>query len=71
MGNFGHTMVAHGEEFDAESQLGNNLVAIGQANERISGYQEVFLEQMSGTWGASVEQTAAMMKDYQASPLEE
>lgn len=62
---FGRTMAAHGEEYEAESQLGNSLVAVGQANERIASFQDSFLEQANATWGGSLEQRAAMMKEYQ------
>ncbi|KAF4121948.1 Bin/amphiphysin/Rvs domain for vesicular trafficking [Geosmithia morbida] len=62
---FGRTMAAHGEEYEADSQLGNSLVAVGQANERIASIQESFLEQANATWGGSLEQRAAMMKEYQ------
>lgn len=65
MSYFGRTMAAHGEEFDAESELGNNFVAIGQANERIAGFQEGFVEQANGTWGENLERSTAMMKEYQ------
>ncbi|KAI6781135.1 uncharacterized protein J7T54_002491 [Emericellopsis cladophorae] len=66
MGLFGRTMAAHGEEYGAESELGNSFVAIGQAHERVAGYQEVFHEQVNNTWGESLESSVAMMKEYQA-----
>lgn len=65
MSYFGRTMAAHGEEFDADSELGNNLVATGQANERIAGFQEGLVEQMNCTWGENLEGSMAMMKEYQ------
>lgn len=65
MGYFGRTMAAHGEEHNAHSELGNGLVAIGQANERIAGFQEVMAEQANSTWNDNLEQSAAMMKEYQ------
>lgn len=65
---FGRTMAAHGEEYDAESELGNGLVAIGQANERIAGFQEAMTEHANGTWNDNLERSAAMMKEYQVLP---
>lgn len=65
MAYFGRTMATHGEEFDAHSELGNSLVAIGQANERIAVYQESMTEQANGTWAESLERSSAMMKEYQ------
>jgi len=62
---FGRTMAAHGEEFDHQSELGNNFVAIGQANERIAGFQEGLVEQVNGTWGDNLERSMGMMKEYQ------
>lgn len=66
MSYFGRTMAAHGEEFDHQSELGNNFVAIGQANERIAGFQEGLVEQVNGTWGDNLERSMGMMKEYQA-----
>ena len=65
LGYFGRTMAAHGEEHDAQSELGNGLVAIGQANERIAVFQETLAEQANGTWNSNLEQNAGMMKEYQ------
>lgn len=61
---FGRTMAAHGEEHDAESELGNSLVAVGQANERIAGLQDALLEQANTSWAENLERNHAMMKEY-------
>lgn len=65
IGYFGRTMAAHGEEQDAESELGNSLVAVGQANERIAGLQDALLEQANASWSGDLERSTAMMKEYQ------
>jgi hypothetical protein len=64
MAYFGRTMAAHGEEQDAESELGNSLVAVGQANERIAGLQDALLEQANASWTENLERSHAMMKEY-------
>jgi BAR domain len=61
---FGRTMAAHGEEQEAGSDLGNALVAVGHANERISGLQDVLLEQANTSWSENLERNLAMMKEY-------
>lgn len=65
IGLLGRTMAAHGEEYEPDSPFGNNLVAIGQANSRIATLQESYLDQANATWAGSLEQRAAMMKEYQ------
>lgn len=64
---FGRTMAAHGEEHEAGSELGNSLVAVGQANERIAGLQDALLEQANSSWTENLERSLAMMKEYNVS----
>ncbi len=61
---FGRTMAAHGEEKEAGSELGNTLVAVGHANERIAVLQDVLLEQANTSWSENLERNLAMMKEY-------
>jgi hypothetical protein len=62
---FARTVAAHGEEYEPESQLGNSLVAVGQANERIAALQETYADQLNESWVANLERNLAMMKEYQ------
>lgn len=61
---FGRTMAGHGEETEAGSELGNSLVAVGQANERIAGLQDTLIEQANASWAENLERNLAMMKEY-------
>merc|ERR1712000_414037 len=58
-------MTAHGEDFEAESEFGNCLSSLGQANERTAAYQESYLDAASETWLDHLERTVATMKEYQ------
>jgi hypothetical protein len=62
-------MAAHGEEFEADSQLGTSLVALGQAHERIAVLQEGFVEQANATWVENLERNNTMMREYQVRRL--
>ncbi|KAK0720228.1 hypothetical protein B0H67DRAFT_486925 [Lasiosphaeris hirsuta] len=62
----GRTMISHGEEFQPDSEFGNCLIAMGRANERVSGMQETFVNEATTTWLESLERSLAMMKEYQA-----
>ncbi|KAK3941007.1 Endophilin-A2 [Diplogelasinospora grovesii] len=62
----GRTMVAHGEEFEPDSDFGNCLISLGRANERVSAIQEAFVADATTTWLESLERSLAMMKEYQA-----
>ncbi len=63
----GRTMINHGEEFQADSEFGNCLIAMGRANERVSAIQETFVSEATNTWLESLERSLAMMKEYQVS----
>ncbi|KAK0619169.1 hypothetical protein B0T14DRAFT_518740 [Immersiella caudata] len=65
-GYLGRTMVNHGEEFQADSEFGNSLIAMGRANERVSAIQETFVSEATTTWLESLDRSLAMMKEYQA-----
>ena len=62
----GRTMVAHGEDFQADSEFGNSLIALGHANERVAVIQETFVAEATTTWLESLDRSVAMMKEYQA-----
>ncbi|KAI1273859.1 hypothetical protein F5Y07DRAFT_244479 [Xylaria sp. FL0933] len=62
----GRTMITHGEEFEADSEFGNCLIAMGRANERISGIQENYVAHATSYWLEGLERSLAMMKEYQS-----
>ncbi|KAK8124018.1 hypothetical protein PG999_003936 [Apiospora kogelbergensis] len=62
----GRTMMAHGEDFDPDSEFGNCLIVMGRANEQIAGIQENYSAQATSYWLESLERNLAMMKEYQA-----
>jgi hypothetical protein len=59
------TMLAHGEDFEPESEYGNCLLAMGRANEEIAGAQEDYLTHATSTWLEGLDRSLAMMKEYQ------
>ncbi|KAI9896805.1 hypothetical protein N3K66_007827 [Trichothecium roseum] len=65
IGAMGRAMAAHGEEFEADSALGNSFVAVGQANERISVLQDSLIEQANATWVDNLDRNLGMMKEFQ------
>ncbi|KAI1437411.1 BAR-domain-containing protein [Xylaria sp. CBS 124048] len=62
----GRTMIAHGEEFEPDSEFGNSLIAMGRANERIAGIQENYVAHATSYWLDGLERSLAMMKEYQS-----
>lgn len=62
----GRTMIAHGEDFEADSEFGNCLIAMGRANERIAGVQENYVAHATSYWLEGLERSLAMMKEYQS-----
>src|SRR5262245_47087609 len=64
----GRTMTSHGEDFEPDSEFGNALIAMGQANERVSAIQETYVADATSTWLESLERSLAMMKEYQVRP---
>ncbi|KAL2201918.1 BAR-domain-containing protein [Sarocladium strictum] len=65
IGFLGRSMTVHGEDFEPDSEFGNCLSSLGQANERIAAYQESYLDTASETWLEHLERTVASMKEYQ------
>ncbi|KAI0977298.1 BAR-domain-containing protein [Xylaria arbuscula] len=62
----GRTMIAHGEDFEADSEFGNCLIAMGRSNERIAGLQEGYVAHATSYWLEGLERSLAMMKEYQS-----
>ncbi|OTB02559.1 hypothetical protein M426DRAFT_61976 [Hypoxylon sp. CI-4A] len=62
----GRTMMAHGEDFESDSEFGNCLIAMGRANERIAGIQETYVAHATSYWLEGLERSLAMMKEYQS-----
>lgn len=62
----GRTMIAHGEDFDNDSEFGNCLIAMGRGNERLANIQEQYAQESTTQWLESLERSLAMMKEYQA-----
>ncbi|TDZ15970.1 Meiotically up-regulated gene 137 protein [Colletotrichum orbiculare MAFF 240422] len=62
----GRMMISHGEEFEADSEFGACLLALGRTNERLAGIQEGYAAEVTDNWLESVERSLAMMKEYQA-----
>ena len=61
-------MTTHGEDFEPDSEFGNCLSSLGQANERIAAYQDSYMDATSSLWLDHLERTVATMKEYQVSP---
>ncbi|KAI9729974.1 MAG: hypothetical protein M1834_006172 [Cirrosporium novae-zelandiae] len=64
--HMGSTMVAHGEEFDNDSEFGQCLIGMGHTNERIARVQENYVANATSSWLESLERSLAQMKEYQA-----
>ncbi|KAI0199436.1 BAR domain-containing protein [Astrocystis sublimbata] len=62
----GRTMIAHGEDFEPDSEFGNCLIGMGRANERIAGLQETYISHATSYWLEGLERSLAMMKEYQS-----
>ncbi|KAI0117957.1 BAR domain-containing protein [Nemania sp. FL0031] len=62
----GRTMIAHGEDFEPDSEFGNCLIAMGRANERIAGIQESYVAHATSYWLEGLERSLAMMKEFQS-----
>ncbi|KAI0100445.1 BAR-domain-containing protein [Hypoxylon sp. NC0597] len=62
----GRTMMSHGEDFEADSEFGTCLIAMGRANERIAGIQETYVTHATTYWLEGLERSLAMMKEYQS-----
>ncbi|KAI1171762.1 BAR domain-containing protein [Nemania sp. FL0916] len=62
----GRTMIAHGEDFEPDSEFGNGLIAMGRANERVAGLQENYVAHATSYWLDGLERSLAMMKEFQS-----
>ncbi|KAE9983664.1 hypothetical protein BLS_009657 [Venturia inaequalis] len=62
----GQTMVAHGQDFQADSEFGNCLIGMGRANESLARKQESYVSNATSCWLESLERSLAQMKEYQA-----
>ncbi|KAJ8110178.1 hypothetical protein ONZ43_g5941 [Nemania bipapillata] len=62
----GRTMIAHGEDFEPDSEFGNCLIAMGRANERVAGIQESYVAHATSYWLEGLERSLAMMKEFQS-----
>lgn len=65
----GRSMIAHGEDFDPDSQFGNCLIEMGRANEQLAQVQEQYAADSTKYWLESVERSVATMKEYQVRSL--
>lgn len=66
VGNFGTTMVSHGDDFEPDSEFGQCLLGLGRANERIARVQETYCANATSSWLESTERSIVQMKEYQA-----
>lgn len=65
IGYFGSTMVAHGDDFEPDSEFGQCLSTLGRANERIARMQETYCANATSSWLESLERSLMQMKEYQ------
>ncbi|EME43141.1 hypothetical protein DOTSEDRAFT_131384 [Dothistroma septosporum NZE10] len=65
IGYFGSTMVAHGDDFEPDSEFGQCLSSLGRANERIARMQETYCANATSSWLESLERSLVQMKEFQ------
>ncbi|OQE12341.1 hypothetical protein PENVUL_c001G06225 [Penicillium vulpinum] len=65
IGHLGSSMVAHGEDFDGNSEYGQCLTMFGRTEERIARIQESYIAQATSSWLESLERSLTQMKDLQ------
>ncbi|KAJ5804000.1 uncharacterized protein N7518_000303 [Penicillium psychrosexuale] len=63
--HLGSSMVAHGEDFDGNSEYGQCLIMFGRIEERIARIQENYIAQATSSWLESLERSLTQMKDLQ------
>ncbi|KAJ5517983.1 hypothetical protein N7453_000405 [Penicillium expansum] len=63
--HLGGSMVAHGEDFDGNSEYGQCLITFGRTEERIARIQESYIAQATSSWLESLERSLTQMKDLQ------
>lgn len=61
----GRAMVAHGNDFEQDSEFGNSLAAVGRANERIANLHSNYTEDVNANWVHHLDRNVAMMREYQ------
>ncbi|KAF2208512.1 hypothetical protein CERZMDRAFT_49196 [Cercospora zeae-maydis SCOH1-5] len=62
---FGSTMVAHGDDFEPDSEFGQCLSMLGRANERIARMQETYCANATSSWLESLERSLVQIKEYE------
>jgi len=62
----GNAMASHGSQFEHESALGQGLLKLGMAHQKIAKAQESFTNVATDTWVESLERSLRQMKEYQA-----
>ncbi|TWU77759.1 hypothetical protein ED733_008633 [Metarhizium rileyi] len=62
----GRAMVAHGNDFESNSEFGHHLVAVGRTNERIANLHSNYAEDVNANWLHHLDRNVSMMKEYQA-----
>ncbi|KXG49725.1 uncharacterized protein PGRI_056930 [Penicillium griseofulvum] len=63
--HLGSSMVAHGEDFDGNSEYGQCLIMFGRTEERIARIQESYIAQATSSWLESLERSLTQMKELQ------
>lgn len=63
---FGTSLVAHGDDFEPDSEFGQCLSSLGRANERIARMQETYVANATSSWLESLERSLVQMQEYQA-----
>lgn len=62
---FGNSLVAHGDDFEPDSEFGQCLSSLGRANERIARMQETYVANATSSWLESLERSLVQMQEYQ------
>lgn len=63
----GSTMLAHGEDFELDSEFGQCLSVMGRTNERLARVQDNYIQKASSTWLDSLERSTAQHKELSKS----
>lgn len=62
----GANMIAHGEDFEHDSEFGQCLTGMGRTQERLARSQETFITAATDSWLDSLDRSLVQMKEYQA-----
>lgn len=65
VGHLANVLIAHGDDFEPDSEFGMCLTQLGRANERIARMQETYVANTTSTWIEGTERTLTQMKEYQ------